>query len=311
MRGAIVLAALAARAAPQPAVIRRWPLESPLPIDDLAPEDAAAGPNGTVMVLGLKGSSACHDPDATCNQLRSNAPHVFYVTWCADTRGFAGISCDLDLGYRSAAGAKSGRLEYSLRGRGSAAADFTNASTFTFPDEPFAFAHFAAPSGKNDILTVFGLFMAEGNRAGDDLALTDDAGFCCRATFWGGGTTTGTLYVGDLKIRANSRAVAASASASAPPAAPSASVAPAAAAAPGGGYSGSALGGAAAAGAVLGGAAAAAAALALHAGPGARAALWRRATGTAAPGLATPRGAKAGEAAGLLAAARAASLAAP
>jgi len=201
---ALLAAALLARRA-SPAVLKRWPLARALPVDDLSLDGSSAGPAGTVMVVGLNGSGACHDPDATCNQLRSNEPHVFHVTWCADTAGYAGISCDLDLGYRSAQGARHGLLQYSLAGLGAGApgARWTNASTAVFPDSPFSFDNFAAPSGKNDILTVFQLSMAEGNTDGDDLPLTATAGFCCRATFWGGKTVTGTLYVGDLKIRAN------------------------------------------------------------------------------------------------------------
>lgn len=242
------LSLLAARLLVVPAaayVIKRWPLATTLPIDDLTIDGSSAGPNGTVMTLGLNGSSACHDPDASCNQLRSNEPHVFHVSWCADTRGFRGVSCNLDLGYRSAQGARHGTLQYALRGLASSACDFTNASTALFPDSPFAFSNFAAPSGKNDILTVFQLSMAEGNTAGDNLALGASSGFCCRATFSGGGTVTGTLYVGDLEIRANALAE---------PSAPTA-------AAGGGAYSAGAVGGAVVGGALFGIAAALAAAV--------------------------------------------------
>ena len=159
-------------------------------------------------------TGTCHDPISECNQCRSNEPHVFNITWCADTRGFAGISCDLDLGYRSAQGARYGLFQYSIKGRNSIERDYTNRSTVVFPDSPYTFSHFAVDSGKNDILTVFQLSMTEGNADGDDLELTDTSGFCCRATFSGGKTVTGTLYIGDLTIRANSLAASPGPSAS-------------------------------------------------------------------------------------------------
>ena len=194
-------------------------------------------------------TGSCHNPGSECNQCRSNEPHIFHLTWCADTRGFVGLSCDLDLGYRSAQGARHGLLQYSTAGLGSGDADFRNASTVTFPDSPFAFDHFAVDSGKNDILTVFQLSMAEGNDDGDDLALTQSAGFCCRATLWGGKTTTGTLYIGDLTIRANGLTT------DRPPPVPPA---------PAPGYSGGAVSGAALGGALLGGVAAVAGLAALQ-----------------------------------------------
>ena len=225
-------------------IVRRWPLASTLPVEDLSVDGTAQGPANVSMCVGMKGASTCHDPDSSCNQCRSQEPHVFHVTWCADTRGFVGISCDLDLGYRSAQGARSGHFAYSLAGRRSAPADFRNASTTVFPDSPFAFSHFAVDSGKNNILTVFQLSMAEGNVDGDDLALTDTQGFCCRATFSGGKTVTGTLYVGDLTIRANGLSRAATASAPPPPPPPAAAQAAS--------YTGAAVGGAAVGGCLLG-----------------------------------------------------------
>ena len=231
-------------------VLRHWPLLASLPVlngsaaEIMAIDDVAAGP-ADVMCKGMPAGdvNVCHDILGTCNQCRSNAPHVFFIQWCADTRGSRGISCDLDLGYRSAQGARYGHLAYSLRGRGSRDSDFVNASTQIFPDSPFAFSHFAVDSGKNDILTVFQLSMAEGNTDGDDLALTNTQGFCCRATFWGGKTTTGTLYIGDLNIRAN--AVVGGPSPSPPPPAAASSAAQ-------GGYSPAAVTGGVAGGAVLG-----------------------------------------------------------
>lgn len=94
-------------------------------MDDLQFDGSSAGSNGTAMCVGLNGSNTCHDSDASCNQCRSNEPHIFHITWCADTLGFRGISCDLDLGYRSAQGARNGYMEYSLKGLGSTAADFS------------------------------------------------------------------------------------------------------------------------------------------------------------------------------------------
>jgi hypothetical protein len=143
-------------------------------------------------------TGTCHDPGSNCNQCRSNEPHIFYITWCADTVGYRGITCDLDLGYSL--------FEYSIKGRNSTDDDFTNKSTVVFPDSPFPFSHFAIDSGKNDILTVYQLSLVEGNTDGDNLELTDTSGYCCRATFSGGKTVTGTLYIGDLTIRANSLA---------------------------------------------------------------------------------------------------------
>ena len=173
----------------------------------------------------------------------SRAPHVFHLTWCADTRGFAGISCSLDLGYRSPEGARYGSLAYSLRGRGSTDGDFGNASTQVFPDSPYPFSNFAAASGKNVIATVYQLSLAEGNDDGDNLALTDTQGFCCRATFSGGKTVTGTFYVGDLDIRANTLVAATSASpAPAPPSAPTAAQTYSPAAVTGGVAGGAAIG---------------------------------------------------------------------
>lgn len=270
-------------------VLRHWPLNDTLPVDDLTLTGAAAGPRGTSMCTRWN-SSLCHDPGRTCNQCRSNEPHVFHVTWCADTRGWRGISCDLDLGYRSAQGARYGMLEYGLGGYASAESggSWTNASTVVMPDSPYSISHFAADSGKNDILTVFSMSMSEGVTAGDDLELTATTGFCCRLTLWGGKTTTGTIYVGDLNIRANGVAVSPS---SAPAASPPTGG--------GGGYSGGALGGALVGGAAAGGALALAAQLLL---------LPRLARlGVRLPGLsATTTGG--GEARGLLAAARLKSL---
>jgi hypothetical protein len=299
-RAAVRCAVLFLALLPQPStpvVLKHWPLSTTLPIDDLSVDGSSAGPNGTVIALGLKGSSACHDPESTCNQLKSLAPHVFHVTWCADTRGFVGITCDLDLGYRSPEGARHGLLQYALRGRASGAADFTNASSVVFPDSPFPFDNFAVSSGKNDILTVFQLAMVEGHDAGDDLALTDTSGFCCRATFSGGKTVTGTLYVGDLKIRANGVVPSAAPTPSHSPDAPVADAARAA-------FSAAAVGGAAAGGGVLGGLVVAAA----------LAALQLRATGALPAALqwSTPTrpllGAREGERDALLSAARARSL---
>jgi len=96
------------------------------------------------------------------------------------------------------------------------------------------------------IETVYQLSMAEGNTDGDNLELTDTQGFCCRATFSGGRTVTGTFYVGDLDIRANTLVAASS---TLP--APSATSAPAAAQVAGS-YSPSAVTGGAAGGAVIG-----------------------------------------------------------
>jgi hypothetical protein len=186
-------------------IIKRWPLSETLPVENLMIDGSAVGPNGTSMCTSWN-TGTCHDPLSECNQCRSNEPHIFNITWCADTRGFAGISCDLDLGYRSAQGARYGLFQYSIKGRNSKETDYTNTSTVVFPDSPFTFSHFAVESGKNDILTVFQLSMTEGNTDGDDLSLTYTSGFCCRATFSGGKTVTGTIYVGDLTIRANSLA---------------------------------------------------------------------------------------------------------
>jgi hypothetical protein len=97
-------------------IIKRWPLASTLPVEDLTIDGTAQGPAGVSLCLGMKGSNACHDPDSSCNQCRSELPHIFHVTWCADTRGYVGISCDLDLGYRSAQGAREGHFQYSLAG---------------------------------------------------------------------------------------------------------------------------------------------------------------------------------------------------
>ena len=237
-------------------------------------DGTAQGPANVSMCVGLSGANACHDPDASCNQCRSQEPHIFHVTWCADTRGYRGISCDLDLGSRSAQGARDGHFAASLRGRGSQPGDFVNASTQVFPDSPFPFSHFAVDAGKNNILTVFQLSMAEGNDDGDDLELTDAQGFCCRTTFSGGKTVTGTLYVGDLTIRGNALV---GGTRSPSPSAPPPPLPPAAAAAAG--YSGSAVFGAVAGGGALG------AALAL----GGIALLHFRATGRAPPWASTTR----------------------
>lgn len=222
-------------------IIRRWPLAESLAIEDLRVDGAAAGPAGMAVCTGLNGSKLCHDPDADCNRCTSAAaPHIFWITWCADTAGFDGVTCDLDLGYRSAQGAREGRFEYALRGYASVTSDFTNMSTSVFPDSPWPLHHFAAASGKNDIITSYQLSLA--GRNGDNLALSATSGFCCRCTFSGGSTVTGTLYIGDLTIRGNPRA-------SAPG---TASVSPAS-------YSGTALGGATVGAGLLGGALAAAA----------------------------------------------------
>lgn len=231
-------------------ILRRWPLAKTLPVDDLHIDGTSAGPNGTALCVGLNGSNTCHDADASCNQCRSNEPHIFHITWCADTAGYRGISCDLDLGYRSAQGARNGFMEYSLKGLGSKAADFSNSSGIViFPDSPYEFSHFAAASGKNDILTVFQMAMVEGNTDGDNLKLTESSGFCCRATFSGGKTVTGTLYIGDLTIRANGVVTATvTPSAAATPTPPLATETAS-------GYSGAALGGGIVGGALAGGAA--------------------------------------------------------
>jgi hypothetical protein len=121
-------------------------------------------------------------------------------------------------------------LQYAVRGTGSSGADWTNESSAVFPDSPYAFSHFAGASGANTISTVFQLRLAEGNFAGDNLPLTASEGFCCRATFSGGNTVTGTFFLGDLDIRADARV--------APSGAP--------------GYSGAAIGGGLVGGAALG-----------------------------------------------------------
>lgn len=227
-------------------IIKRWPLSETIPVEDLRIDGSACGPNGTAMCVAWD-TGTCHDPLSECNQCRSNDPHIFYITWCADTRGFGGITCDIDLGYRSPEGARHGLFEYSIKGRNSTNKDFSNRSTVVFPDSPFPFSNFAVDSGKNNILTVFQLSMVEGNTEGDNLELTDTSGFCCRATFSGGKTVTGTLYIGDLTIRANSLAASPSASPSAfPPISspsPSSTTAAANNIANDVGYSGGALGG--------------------------------------------------------------------
>ena len=197
-------------------ILKRWPLSKTLPVENLYIDGSTCGPNGTAMCKEWN-TGSCHDPGSNCNQCRSNEPHIFYITWCADTVGYRGITCDLDLGYRSAQGARYGLFEYSIKGRNSTDDDFTNKSTVVFPDSPFPFSHFAIDSGKNDILTVYQLSLVEGNTDGDNLELTDTSGYCCRATFSGGKTVTGTLYIGDLTIRANSLAASPSPKASSTP----------------------------------------------------------------------------------------------
>jgi hypothetical protein len=221
----------------QPIVVKRWPLVTSLPDDDLSVDGSAAGPAGAVFCSALERSgnsntARCHQGrfNTTCNVCVSRAPHVFHVTWCADTRGYAGMTCSLDLGYRSPEGPRYGLLQYAVRGTGSSGADWTNESSVIFPDSPYAFSHFAGASGANTINTVFQLQMAEGNFAGDNMPLTASEGFCCRATFSGGNTVTGTFFLGDLDIRADARV--------APSGAP--------------GYSGGALGGGLVGGAALG-----------------------------------------------------------
>lgn len=146
-------------------------------------------------------TGSCHDDGANCNQCRSNAPHIFNLTWCADTTGFAGLSCSLDLGYRSAGGAHAGVFQYSVRGRAARDADYTSAGSAVTPVAPWPFASFGNLGEKNNILTVYTLTLDTDNRAGENLALTASAGFCCRAIFSGGTTTTGTLYIGNLEAR--------------------------------------------------------------------------------------------------------------
>lgn len=85
--------------------------------------------------------------------------------------------------------------------------------------------------------------MVEGNTDGDNLALTDSSGFCCRDTFYGGKTVTGTLYIGDLTIRANGVATATPSTSPVPPTAPV-----------GTGFSGSTLAGGIIGGSIAGGA---------------------------------------------------------
>ena len=225
-------------AAAQPFVVKRWPLDVNLP-SDMSVDGSMAGPPGAVFCSALEPSGNsntknCHNPNSQCNICYTRAPHQFWVQWCASTLGYRGITCSLDVAYRSPEGPRHGLLQYALAGTGAAEADFTNASSDVFPDVPYAFSNFAPVKGATVIATVYQLSMAEGSYAGDNLPLTATQGFCCRATFWGGNTVTGTFYVGDLDIRANARA-------SPPP--------PAAASLP---YSGAAVTGSVAGGALLG-----------------------------------------------------------
>lgn len=108
-------------------IIKRWPLNETIPTS-LDVDGSAAGPNATAMCIAWD-TGSCHNPGSECNQCRSNDPHIFNMTWCADTTGFVGISCDLDLGYRSAQGARYGAFLYSVAGLGSRDSDFSNIST--------------------------------------------------------------------------------------------------------------------------------------------------------------------------------------
>ena len=54
-------------------------------------------------------------------------------------------------------------------------------------------------SGKNTIDTVYS---GMAGREADNLPLSATRGFCCRAEFSGGRTVAGTIYVGDLEVRA-------------------------------------------------------------------------------------------------------------
>ena len=188
-------------------VVKRWPLEAPMPIEPRGDIDgSSAGPAGIVTVTEHH-AGTCHEE--VCNCFKSIEPHVFHITWCASTVGNASVGCSLDVGYRSGAGARSGRLGWSVGGWNASAASFTYVpadAVFRAPaTSAWPFDNMAAPSGKNVIDTVYSA-LGPADGTGDNLPLSATSGFCCRAEFSGGGTVTGTIYVGDLEVRAGAAA---------------------------------------------------------------------------------------------------------
>ena len=104
-------------------IVKRWPLAGPMPVEpNISVDGSAAGPAGVVKAV-VHSAGACHED--VCNCFTSAAPHVFRLTWCADTAGLSAVGCGMDVGYRSPEGATHGRFGWSVAGLNASEADFT------------------------------------------------------------------------------------------------------------------------------------------------------------------------------------------
>jgi hypothetical protein len=203
------------------AVVKRWPLAAVIPLEPHADIDgSSAGPAG-VVTPKTHTDGACHED--VCNCFTSAEPHVFRITWCASTVTHTNVGCSLDVGYRSAEGARHGRLGWSTGGLNASNSSFTYLPADEVYRSPatslfsFDMLQLKGKSGKNVIDTVFSGLAAPG--VGGGMPLSATSGFCCRAEFSGGKTVTGTIYVGDLEVRAGAAAPSATPSATASPSA--------------------------------------------------------------------------------------------
>ena len=183
-------------------LVKLWPLADAMPVEpDIARDGSAAGPAGVVKAV-VHSAGACHEE--VCNCFTSQAPHVFRITWCASTAGLRDVGCSMDVGYRSPEGASHGRIGWSVAGLNASNASFTflpEADVFRVPAESAFPLSTLGKNGKKNVIDTKYQALAPGG-AGDDLPLTASSGFCCRAEFSGGKTVTGTIYVGDLEVRA-------------------------------------------------------------------------------------------------------------
>jgi len=183
--------------------VKHWPLLAPMPYEpNVTVDGSSAGPPDIVHIAEHT-TGACHEE--TCNQFTSLEPHVFHVSWCADTTGSVRIGCSMDVGYRSPEGSSRARYGYTVAGLNASADAYVWVAdeevVLTPATSKFPLSVLGKNGKKNVIDTIYGLVAPGG--AGDGLALSMTSGFCCRVEFAGAKTVTGTIYVGNLLVLAD------------------------------------------------------------------------------------------------------------
>jgi hypothetical protein len=199
-------------------VAKRWTLEAQMPYEpNWALDGSSCGPPG-VVTAAPHVSGSCHE--AVCNVFTSAPPHVFHLSWCASTENLTAIGCSLDVGYRSATGATTGRFGWTSRGLAAADDAYTwlpTSQVYGVGADRYAFDALGSIGEKDTIDTVFQI--AVGSAEAEGLPLTEATGFCCRAEFSGASGNAGTIYFGDLEVRSGCVAPGASPSPSQTPSA--------------------------------------------------------------------------------------------